>query len=34
MISQLNKAGEIGIRLSKEDQEKFFEEHQATHFKA
>lgn len=27
MFSQLNKAGEIGIRLSKEDQKKFLEEY-------
>ncbi len=34
MFSQLNKAGEIGIRLSKESQEKFLEEHQTTVFKS
>ncbi len=34
MFSQLNKAGEIGIRLSKEDQAKFIKDHQATIFKS
>ncbi len=34
MFSQLNKDGEIGIRLSKESQEKFMEEHQTTVFKS
>ena len=34
MFSQLNKAGEIGIRLSKEDQVKFIKDHQATIFKS
>ncbi len=34
MFSQLNKAGEIGIRLSKEEGERFKKEHQATIFKS
>ena len=34
MFSQLNKAGEIGIRLSKEAGEKFMEEHGSTPFKS
>ena len=34
MFSQLNKAGEIGIRLSKEQGERFMKEHQATVFKS
>lgn len=34
MFSLFNKAGEIGIRLSKESGEKFMEEHQATRFKS
>ena len=34
MFSQLNKAGEIGIRLPKESGKKFMEEHQTTPFKA
>ena len=34
MFSQLNKAGEIGIRLSKESGEKFMKEHQTTRFKS
>lgn len=34
MFSQLNKAGEIGIRLSKEDGERFMKEHQTTVFKS
>ena len=34
MFSQLNKAGEIGIRLSKESGKKFMEEHNAIPFKA
>ncbi len=34
MFSQLNKAGEIGIRLSKEQGEKFMKEHQTTIFKS
>jgi len=34
MFSQLNKDGEIGIRLSKEAGEKFMKEHQTTSFKA
>ena len=32
MFSQLNKAGEIGIRLSKEDRERFLEEQQTSLF--
>lgn len=34
MFSQLNKAGEIGIRLSKESGKKFMEKHQTTVFKS
>lgn len=34
MFSQLNKAGEIGIRLSKESGTKFMEEHNTTGFKS
>ena len=34
MFSQLNKAAEIGLRLSKEAGEKFKEEHQTTIFKS
>ena len=34
MFSQLNKDGEIGIRLSKETGEKFIKEYQTTSFKA
>ena len=34
MFSQLNKAGEIGIRLSKEQGKKFMEEYQTTEFKS
>jgi len=34
MFSQLNKAGEIGIRLSKESGQKFMEEHNSGPFKA
>lgn len=34
MFSVLNKAGELGFRLSKEDGEKFMEEHQTTRFKS
>ena len=34
MFSQLNKAGEIGIRLPKESGKKFMEEHDATVFKS
>ena len=34
MFSQLNKEGEIGIRLSKEHQELFKKEHNATIFKS
>jgi len=34
MFSQLNKAGEIGIRLSKESQKKFMKDHQTTVFKS
>lgn len=34
MFSQLNKAGEIGIRLPKESQKKFMEEFQTTVFKS
>lgn len=34
MFSLLNKAGEIGIRLSKIDGERFMEEHQTTRFKS
>ena len=34
MFSMLNKAGEIGIRLSKEDQESFCEKHNTGAFKS
>lgn len=34
MFSQLNKAGEIGIRFSKEVQEKYINEFQTTYFKS
>ena len=34
MFSLLNKDGEFGIRLSKEDGEKFIEEHNTTRFKS
>lgn len=34
MFSQLNKAGEIGIRLSKEQGILFMQEHQTTVFKS
>jgi len=34
MFSLLNKDGELGIRLSKEDGEKFMEEYQTTRFKS
>ena len=34
MFSQLNKAGEIGIRLSKEEGEKFRADHGAEDFKS
>lgn len=34
MFSQLNKAGEIGIRLSREAQKKFIEAHQAGEFRS
>lgn len=34
MFSQLNKAGEIGIRLPEEKKEKFIKEHRATLFKS
>ena len=34
MFSQLNKAGQIGIRLSKESQERFMDEHQTILFKS
>jgi len=34
MFSLLNKAGEFGIRLSKESGEKFMEKHQTTRFKS
>lgn len=34
MFSQLNKAGEIGIRLPKEDGQKFMEEYHTTTFKS
>lgn len=34
MFSQINKAGEIGIRFSKEVQEKYFEVFDTTHFKS
>ncbi|WP_456459062.1 hypothetical protein [Reichenbachiella sp.] len=34
MFSQLNKAGEIGIRLSKEDGEAFIEKYQSALFKS
>ncbi len=34
MFSLLNKDGELGIRFSKEDQEKFIKEHQTTLFKS
>ena len=32
MVSQMNKAGEIGIRLPKEQQQRFLEEHSTTPF--
>lgn len=34
MFSLLNKAGEIGIRFSKEDQKKYMEEFDSTIFKS
>lgn len=34
MFSQLNKAGEVGIRLPKEEGEKFMKEYQTTLFKS
>jgi len=34
MFSLLNKAGEIGIRFSKEDQKKYIEEFDSTIFKS
>ena len=34
MFSQLNKTGEIGIRLSKEDGGRFMNAHQTTVFKS
>ncbi len=34
MFSLLNKAGELGIRLSKESGEKFIEQHTSTRFKS
>lgn len=34
MFSLLNKAGELGFRLSKEDGEKFIEAYQTTRFKS
>ena len=34
MFSLLNKAGEIGIRFSKEVQKKYMEEWNSTHFKS
>ena len=34
MFSQLNKAGEIGIRLSKESGAKFMEQYKTTGFKS
>ncbi len=34
MFSLLNKAGEIGIRLSKEAQEKFMKDHDTTIYKS
>ena len=34
MFSQLNKAGEIGIRLPKDEQEDFFEQHDTGVFKS
>ena len=34
MFSLLNKAGELGIRLSKESGAKFIEEHNSTRFKS
>lgn len=34
MFSLLNKAGELGFRLSKEDGEKFMEQYQTTRFKS
>ena len=34
MFSQLNKAGEIGIRLSKETGKEFMEKYNATEFKS
>ena len=34
MFSLLNKEGELGFRLSKEDQEKFIKDHDTTIFKS
>ena len=34
MFSQLNKDGELGIRFSKETQEKYFKKLNTTHFKS
>lgn len=34
MYSQLNKSGEIGIRLSKQEQKLFKEKYEATHFES
>ncbi|WP_420579843.1 hypothetical protein [Reichenbachiella sp.] len=34
MFSQLNKAGEIGIRLSKEEGEEFIRQHNSSQFKS
>lgn len=34
MFSLLNKAGELGIRLSKESGERFMEQYQTTRFKS
>lgn len=34
MFSQINKEGELGIRFSKDVQEKYFEELNTTHFKS
>lgn len=34
MFSQLNKAGELGIRFSKEVQERYFKEWGTTHFRS
>ena len=34
MFALLNKAGEIGLRFSKEDQQQFLEKHQTTLYKS